>query len=115
MSDAPNPAERPSGPPADSPAGYPVDAATVARLEARVAALEAALERRSRELRSLQAVLPPRDLVALSRRLAGLPPRPVSPYDPEGWRETTELTAADVEETLTDLWQSLAGDGERPA
>jgi hypothetical protein len=86
----------------------------VARLEARVAALEAALERRSRELRRCQAALPPRELVALSRRLAGLPPRPVSPYDPEGWRETTELTPAEVQETLEDLWRSL-GDGERSA
>jgi len=97
--------------PVDRPAG---ESAAVARLEARVAALEAALERRSRELRRLQSALPPRDLVALSRSLAGLSPRPVSPYDPESWRETTELTPADVEETLTDLWGSLHGGGERP-
>jgi hypothetical protein len=90
------------------------DSPTIARLEARVAALEAALERRSRELRRIQAELPARDLVVLSRRLAGLPPSPVSPYDPEHWRETTELTAAEVEETLSDLWRSLGG-GERPA
>jgi hypothetical protein len=98
-------------PPVDRPAGA---SPAVARLEARVAALEAALERRSRERRRIQAALPPRDLVALSRILAGLPPRPVSPYDPERWRETTELTPADVEETLTDLWGSLSGGGERP-
>ena len=98
--------------PVDCPAG---ESAAVARLAARVAALEAALVRRSRELREVQAALPPRELVALSRRLAGLPPRPVSPYEPEGWRETTELTPAEVEETLEDLWRSLGGGGERSA
>jgi hypothetical protein len=88
---------------------------TIARLEARVAALEAALERRSRELRLLQSALPARALIVLSRLLAGLPPSPVSPYDPAHWRETTELTSAEVEETLTDLWRSLGGgvDGAR--
>jgi hypothetical protein len=106
VSAPPNPVD----PPAD---GSGDSSPAVARLTARVAALETALERRSAELRQLQAALPPRELVALSRRLAGLSPSPVSPYDPEGWRETTELTAADVEETLADLWRSLGG--ERPA
>lgn len=85
----------------------------LARLEARVAALEAALERRSRELRRLQSALPRRELVVVSRLLAGLSPFPVDPYDPREWQETTALSAADVEEVLTDLWRSLepAGDG----
>lgn len=96
--------------PADAPAASP----ETARLLARVAGLEAALERRSHELRRLQAALPPRELVALSRVLAGLPPWPVSPYDPACWRETTELTPADVLETLADLWRSLGGSGEPP-
>jgi len=95
----------------------PDDPLNIARLEARVAALEEALVARSRELRRLQGELPLRDLVALSRSLAGLPPNPIKPYDPEHWRETTELTAAEVEETMTDLWRSLepAGAGRRAA
>jgi hypothetical protein len=106
----------PVDPPADGSTDHLADStasSAVARLMARVAALEAALERRSEELKQLQAALPPRELVALSRRLAGLSPSPVSRYDPEGWRETVDLTPADVEETLADLWRSLGG--ERPA
>ena len=81
---------------------------TIARLEARVAALEAALERRSRELRLIQRHVCKRDLILISRLQAGLPPLPFGAYEPEFWRETTALTAAEVEETLTDLWRSLA-------
>lgn len=80
---------------------------TIARLEARAAALEAALERRSAEIRRLQRELPERELVALSRVSAGLPPGPATPFEPEQWRETTELTPAEVAATLTDLWRSL--------
>lgn len=80
---------------------------TIARLEARVAALEAALERRSQEIRRLQRELPERELVALSRLAAGLSPTPPTPFEPALWEETTALTAAEVEETLTDLWRSL--------
>jgi len=90
----------------DSPAT--AAALTIARLEARVAALEAALLRRSRELQRLQRALPPRDLVIVSRLLADLPLNPAMPYDPAHWRETSELTAAEVEDVLTDLWRSLA-------
>lgn len=87
--------------------------ATIARLEARAAVLEAALEERSRELLRIQEHVCPRDLVLISRLSAGLPPLPRGAYDPSLWRETTELTPADVEETLTDLWTSLAPAGER--
>jgi len=80
---------------------------TIAQLEARVAALEAALERRSEEVRRLQRELPERELVVLSRLSAGLPPGPATPFEPDRWRETAELTPAEVEETLTDLWRSL--------
>lgn len=79
----------------------------IARLEARVATLEAALEERSRELRRIQKHVCHRDLVLISRLRAGLPPLPRGAYDPAFWRETTELTAADVEETLCDLWSSI--------
>jgi hypothetical protein len=81
---------------------------TIARLEARVAALEAALERRSRELRLIQSQVCKRDLILISRLLAGLPPLPYGAYEPAFWQETTALTPAGVEETLTDLWRSLA-------
>lgn len=80
----------------------------IARLEARVAALEAALARRSNELRALQRHLPSGELLNLSRLAGGLPPVPRGRYDLEVWRETTALTTANVEETLLDLWQSLA-------
>jgi hypothetical protein len=79
----------------------------IARLEARVSALEAALEVRSRELRLIQRHVCHRDLVLISRLRAGLPPLPRGAYEPAFWRETTELTPADVEETLRDLWSSI--------
>jgi len=86
----------------------------IAELEAQVAALEAALKRRSRELLILEQHLCRRDLVTLSRLSAGLPALARGAYEPELWRETTEFTAAQVDETLTDLWRSLvpfAGEG----
>jgi hypothetical protein len=79
----------------------------IARLEGRVAALEAALERRSNELRQLQLHLCPRDLAQWARLSAGLPPLPPIACEPSLWRETRELTEADVPETLAALWSSL--------
>jgi len=86
------------------PAGQP----EIARLEARVAALETALEERSRQLRTIQRYVCRRDLLVISRLLSGLPPLPRGAYEPSFWHETTELTAAEVEETLQDLWTSVA-------
>jgi hypothetical protein len=79
----------------------------IARLEGRVAALEAALERRSQELRLLQRHLCPVDLAQLARLTVGLPPLPRIACEPGFWRETRELTEADVPETLEALWSSL--------
>lgn len=79
----------------------------VARLEGRVAALEAALERRSEELRLLQRHLCPVDLAQLARLAAGLPPLPRIACEPGFWRETRDLTEADVPETMEALWSSL--------
>jgi len=79
----------------------------IARLEGRVVALEAALERRSRQLRQLQQHLSARDLAVLARLESGLPPLPAGPFEPDLWRETTALTTADVTATLRDLWRSL--------
>lgn len=80
----------------------------LAYLEARIEALEAALEDRSRLLRQLQDRLLPEDLLLLSRLTGGLPPLPRQAYDLSLWTETTEMTPADVEDTLRDLWRSLA-------
>ncbi|HXU45685.1 MAG TPA: hypothetical protein VN783_09170 [Thermoanaerobaculia bacterium] len=79
----------------------------LARLRARVTALEQALERRSEQLRQLQRHLTRRELVNLSRLTGGLPPMPLAAHQLEQWRETTDLTAAEVPETLRDLWRSL--------
>jgi len=79
----------------------------IARLEGRVAALEAALERRSEELRLLQRHLCPLDLAQLARLTAGLPPLPRIACEPGFWRETRELTEAEVPETLDALWSSI--------
>ncbi|HVR10821.1 MAG TPA: hypothetical protein VMW75_22455 [Thermoanaerobaculia bacterium] len=85
----------------------------IARLEGQVAALEAALERRSHELRELQRLLCRRDLAQWARLQAGLPPLPRIPYEPGYWHETLELTVAEVPETLEALWTSIHP--ERPA
>ncbi len=79
----------------------------IAELEAQVAGLTAALSQRSRELRVLQSHLCRRDLITLSRLSAGLPALARGTYEPDLWRETTDFTPAEVDETLADLWQSL--------
>jgi hypothetical protein len=79
----------------------------IAYLEGRVAALEEALEQRSAELRTIQRHVCRRDLILISRLLAGLPLLPRGAYEPAFWHETTVLSGADVESTLADLWSSL--------
>jgi hypothetical protein len=76
---------------------------TIARLQARVQALEAALVRRSRELRLIQEHACGRDLVLIARITEGLPVARGT-YEPALWAETTELSQADVEHVLRDLW-----------
>jgi hypothetical protein len=83
----------------------------VERLKARVAALESALEERSRELRLIQRNVCQRDFLFIARLRAGLAPLPRGAFEPGFWRETTELTSADVEDTLQDLWTSLTPPG----
>jgi len=105
----------PPSPPAAADAAGSAEAADsdrsrelrIARLEGRLAALEAALERRSQELRLLQRHLCPLDLAQLARLTAGLPPLPRIACEPGFWRETWELTEADVPETMEALWSSL--------
>lgn len=89
--------------------------ARIARLEGRIAALENALDRRSRELRLLQATLCPADLVQLARIADGLPPLPQIAHQLEYWTETTVITPAEVEATLADLWASLTPSPDAPA
>lgn len=79
----------------------------IERLRARVAALESALEERSRELRLIQSNVCQRDFLLIARLRAGLAPLPRGAFEPGFWRETTELTTADVQDTLQDLWSSL--------
>jgi hypothetical protein len=79
----------------------------IAELEAQVEGLEAALSRRSRELRLLQGYLCRRDLVTLSRLSTGLPALVRGTYEPALWHETTAFTPAEVDDTLEDLWRSL--------
>ncbi len=89
----------------------------IARLEARVAVLEAALEARSRELQLIQRHCCPRDLALIARIRSGLPPLSRWAFEPALWQETTELTQAEVEPVLRDLWRSLKPlelDGDGP-
>jgi hypothetical protein len=83
------------------------ESAHVARLQARVEALEAALERRSRELLLIAQHACKRDLTLIARVHAGLPIPALASCDAELWNETTETTIADVEEALQALWRSL--------
>jgi hypothetical protein len=98
-------------PPRQKTAGEPADATEaarlIARLEGRVAALEAALERRSSELRLLQRFLSRRGLAQLSRLASGLPPLPLVACEPAFWRETCDLSETEVPDTLPDLWASI--------
>jgi len=89
-------------------------ASRIAELEAQVLGLEAALARRSQELRLLQSYLCRRDLVTLSRLSTGLAALVRGTYEPDLWHETTTFTPAEVDATLEDLWRSLrplAGEG----
>ena len=107
---APTPAAAqrlPAPPLPDQTGGAGESELRIAWLEGRVAALEAALERRSQELRLLQRHLCARDLAQLARLTAGLPPLPRIACEPGFWRETRELTVADVPETMEALWSSL--------
>ena len=83
------------------------DGDEIVRLRARVAGLEAALERRSRELRLIQRLVCERDLVLIARVTSGLSPLVAGDFDIEQWPESHALTGADVEKTLLALWDSV--------
>lgn len=82
-------------------------ACTIARLEARVAALENKLAERSAWIRAWARDARDEDLVKLCRAALGMPPIPRAGLGLRGWGETTELSAGDVEATMTELWRSL--------
>ncbi len=89
-------------------AAFPDPSLEIARLSARVERLERLLAARSRLLRDLTPELCPDDLVNLSRLSAGLPPLARAAFGLSDWRETTALSAGDVETTMEQLWRSLA-------
>ena len=78
----------------------------LARLRSRVNALESALVRRSKELRAIQRCVCERDLIIIARVVSGLRPLATGPFDIASWSETPLLEPADIEQTLTDLWNS---------
>ena len=80
----------------------------IAYLEARAGELENLLKQRSHELCLIQEHLDSAGLLVVSRILSGLPPLPRRAHDLELWKETTKFDKADVEETMNDLWLSLA-------
>jgi hypothetical protein len=82
-------------------------AGTIASLEARVSSLEEKLRARSEVLRALAQEVCEADLIRISRAAAGRPPHPGSDFSLIGFRERTELVAADVETTLEELWRSF--------
>ena len=83
------------------------DRVRIAELEAQVERLEKCLAERSAVIRALSPELCDRDLVTLSRLSSGLPPLPRSGIGLAGWRESSELSPADVDETMEELWRSL--------
>ena len=85
----------------------PDAALEIARLTARVERLERLLAARSRLLRDLAPELCMDDLVNLSRLSSGRPPLARAAFGLSDWRETTALTAGDVEATMEQLWRSL--------
>jgi hypothetical protein len=87
--------------------------AAIRRLEARVQALEAALERRSQDLRRLCRMLPPDQLAAASRMLAAGEDRTEAQryYRLGWWTPRTTMLSRDVEPVLRSLWRAAPGRG----
>lgn len=108
------PRELQVAPPSPAAEEQPDSELRIARLEGRVAALEDALERRSEEVRLLQQHLSQRDLAQWERLASGLSPLPQLACEPGFWRETRELSEAEVPETLSALWSSIYPSAPRP-
>jgi hypothetical protein len=78
----------------------------IAQLEARVAALEAALRRRSAQLRRIQQVVCPQDLAVIAGLLEAPEAAAGAPSDPDFLAEAPVLRPAQVHEALDELWRS---------
>lgn len=79
----------------------------IARLEARVAYLEKQLVETSAIYRAFVREACDEDVISASRAAMGLPPLPRAGFGLRGWRETTTLVPADVENTMNELWRSV--------
>jgi hypothetical protein len=79
----------------------------VAELEGRVRALEAALERRSMDLRFLQPLLSAEQLSFLEAVDLGTPSFPTLGQSLIKWEEGVTLQLADVEAALLAMWGGL--------
>ena len=79
----------------------------VAELEGRVRALEAALERRSMELRLLQPILSAEQLSFLEAIDLGTPWFPTLGQSLDQWEEGVTLQPADAEAALLAMWGGL--------
>lgn len=79
------------------------------RLQARIAALEAALHRRSEELRRIQQLLPRADLAVIERVVAEMPLGDPRAHSASAWRETYQLVPGEVDRILDDLWSATGG------
>ena len=77
------------------------------RLHARVAALEAALHRRSEQLRRLQQLLPVELLALVEQAASEFPAGDPEAFDVESWRETYSPVPATVEPLMERLWRSI--------
>lgn len=80
----------------------------LAQLEARVADLERRLSERSRFIRRLAHELCDDDVLVMSRLASGSRPPISGVRGFRRWVETTELTTADVETTMEELWRTDA-------
>jgi hypothetical protein len=77
----------------------------LAQLEARVADLERRLSERSRFIRRLARELCDDDVLVMSWLASGSEPPISGVRGFRRWVETTELTTADVETTMEELWR----------
>ncbi|MEO8504966.1 MAG: hypothetical protein ABI609_13795 [Acidobacteriota bacterium] len=77
----------------------------IIRLQARIAALEAALRRRSEELRRIEQQVSPAGLAIIERVMKEVPIGAATTSDANEWRETFSMIPADVETLLAELWR----------
>ena len=81
----------------------------IMRLQARVAALEAAMHRRSEQLRRLQQLLPVELLALVEQAAVEIPDGDPESFAVESWRETFAPVPATIEPLMARLWASTLG------